>query len=129
MPVRSSNSSVLKWPDRDQVIRAARRYAEQVLAADERAMRVGIFGSYAKGTMGPGSDADILVELADCEEPFERRALRLPPPRLPVPVDLLVLTSREIADRTAQGGRWQREVLATILWLAARQDADGDAPA
>jgi predicted nucleotidyltransferase len=121
MPVKSSNSSVLAWPSAQQVLAAARSYAKTVLDSDPRVLRVGLIGSYARGNQGPGSDADLLIELDSSDEPSYRRALGLPPPRLPVPVDLLVLTRAEIADQAQQSPRWAREVLGVAVWLVERE--------
>lgn len=120
MPVRSLTSSVLRWPSRDEVLTAAGEYARAVVDVSPRVLRVGIFGSYARGNPGPGSDADLLVEVDRSEELFERRALGLPPPRLPVPVDLVVLTRDEISEMTTRRPRWRREVLDATIWLASR---------
>jgi hypothetical protein len=120
MPVRSSSSPVLVWPSRGQVVAAARGYAALLVAADTRVLRVALVGSYATGKHGPGSDADLLVEMRECSAPPMRRALELPPPSLPVPVDLLVLTRSEVDELRRTRPRWTREVLQPALWLAGR---------
>jgi predicted nucleotidyltransferase len=104
----------------EQVLAAARSYAKTVLDSDPRVLRVGLIGSYARGNHGPGSDADLLIELDSSDEPSYRRALGLPPPKLPVPVDLLVLTRAEIADQAQHSPRWSREVLGAAVWLGER---------
>ena len=129
MPVRSSNSSVLVWPSREQVVVAARDYAERLVADDPRVVRVLLVGSYATGTHGPGSDANLLVELSDCNEPPTRRPLALPPPHLPVPVDLLVLTREEVYELAQSRPRWDGEVLQRSVCLAARQEPEAGANA
>jgi predicted nucleotidyltransferase len=127
MPVRSSSSPVLVWPSREQVVAAARGYAERLVAADARVLRVALVGSYATGNHGPGSDADLLVEMSECQTPPTRRALELPPPRLPVPVDLLVFTRGEVDELQRTRPRWTREVLQSALWLADRDVPGHDA--
>ena len=126
MPVRSSNSRVLVWPRREQVVAAARSYARHLVDTDARVVRVGLVGSYAIGTEGPGSDADLLVEMRECAAPPTRRALELPPPDLPVPVDLLVFTEGEVEELRLSRPRWAREVLQSALWLAGRGAQDRD---
>jgi predicted nucleotidyltransferase len=121
MPVRCLNSSVLVWPSAEQVLAAARAYATHVLQSEPHALRVGLFGSYARGDQGPGSDADLLVELSSTDQPPHRRALALPPPRLPVPVDLVVLTRAEVVELGRLSPRWLREVLGRAIWLAERE--------
>jgi predicted nucleotidyltransferase len=44
---------------------------------------VGIFGSYARGDWGVGSDLDLVVVVEDSSEPFERRAVHLDSGREP----------------------------------------------
>lgn len=127
MPVRSSTSSVLRWPDREAVIAAARRYAASLVAACPEVERVALFGSYAADRAGPGSDADILVELSASDRPIAERPLGLPPPRLPVPVDLLVMTTDEIRREREASPRWAAEVHDRALLLAARGEGDEDA--
>lgn len=120
MPVRPWNSSVLVWPSREQVLVAARAYADLLFQSEAGVLRVGLVGSYARGDQGPGSDADLLIVLECSSEPPFRRALALPPPSLPVPVDLLVLTVEEIARLGEESPRWVREVLNKALWLGER---------
>jgi hypothetical protein len=56
MPVRSSSSSVLIWPDQEMVEQAAREWAEAAIAAHPELVRLGYFGSYARGDWGVGSE-------------------------------------------------------------------------
>ena len=86
MPVRSSSSRVLRWPDENEVRLAAARFAERESARPEL-IRLGYFGSYANGTWGVGSDLDLVAVVSDSEEPFERRALSWDLALLPVPAD------------------------------------------
>lgn len=52
MPVRSLSSSMLRWPDRETVDRAVRRWAEEVARRKPEVVRIGYFGSYARGDWG-----------------------------------------------------------------------------
>lgn len=47
MPVRSLNSSVLTWPDRQDVERALEQWLETHVSHRSYIMSVGYFGSYA----------------------------------------------------------------------------------
>ncbi len=71
MPVRSLASSVLRWPDREAVDRAVRTWAAEVARADERILRVGYFGSYARGEATRDSDIDVMIVLRDAVKPTE----------------------------------------------------------
>ncbi|MCL5942238.1 MAG: nucleotidyltransferase domain-containing protein [Actinobacteria bacterium] len=120
MPVRSSNSSVLKWPDRAQVEQAARAWAEEVAGARSDVLRIGFFGSYARGDWGVGSDLDLVAVVTDSEEPFTRRSAAFDLLSLPVPADLLVYTLAEWERLQAEGGRFARMLGAETVWVFRR---------
>lgn len=95
MPVRSLNSSVLRWPSAEEVLRAARAWAAELRRARPEITAIFCTGSLTRADYGVGSDADIVVIAAhapDC--PVERRRL-YEPAHLPVPADLWVYTTRE----------------------------------
>ena len=52
MPVRSLRSSVLRWPHRATVLRAAREWLAVQRASHPEILRVGVFGSYARNDAG-----------------------------------------------------------------------------
>ena len=54
MPVKSSTSSLIKWPDRPAVDRAVRDWARQTAERRTEVLRIGYFGSYARGDWGGG---------------------------------------------------------------------------
>lgn len=115
MPVRSLCSYVLKWPDARQVIAGLRQWAEQVAAQRPELLRVGYFGSYARGDWGVGSDLDVVLVVSEAGDPFIRRAASWDLTALPVPCDLLVYTQAE----------WDRGVLSEkvrgeLIWLWER---------
>ena len=65
MPVRSLNTPVLKWPDKNTVDQAVRSWSiEQALRRPEL-KRIGYFGSYARGDWGVGSDLDLIAVLVE----------------------------------------------------------------
>jgi predicted nucleotidyltransferase len=123
MPVRSSSSSVLRWPDRDAVDGAARAWARrQAERPDLEAL--GYFGSYARGDWGVGSDLDLVAILSRSDEPFERRALAWDLSQLPVPAEILVYTREEWARRLERGGRFARVLETEVVWLLRRPSLD-----
>ena len=61
MPVRSLSSPVLRWPDKREVDQAVRRWSERAVASRPDILRVGYFGSYARGDWGVGSDLDLVI--------------------------------------------------------------------
>lgn len=104
MPVRSLNSSVLKWPDRQTVDAAVRQWAADAAARRCDVALIAYFGSYARGDWGAGSDADILVVLKDTPIPFERRGAEWDASALPVPAEVLVYTEDEWERMKAETG-------------------------
>ncbi len=119
MPVRSLSSPVLKWPDEREVDQAVRRWVERAVASRPEVLRVGYFGSYARGDWGVGSDLDLVIIVERAEEPFERRAAQWDTTELPVPVELLVYTQAEW-KRLAQGGRFYATVMREAVWVYSR---------
>ncbi len=71
MPVRSLNSSVLKWPDKETVDFAVRCWAERMARVRKDVLQIGYFGSYARGDWGVGSDLDLIVIIESSSEPVE----------------------------------------------------------
>lgn len=125
MPVRSLNSSVLKWPDFTTVDRAMRTWARKVATERRDIVRIGYFGSYARGDWGVGSDLDIVVVVEHSDEPFHKRSAAWDTTELPVPTDLLVYTRQEWEDLDPQG-RFSITLQAEAVWVYARDTEDGD---
>jgi len=48
MPVRSLNTSVLKWPDEKEVEEPLKRWANVVTLKRKDIRKIGFFGSYAR---------------------------------------------------------------------------------
>jgi len=117
MPVRSLRSSVLKWPDRDTVDEAVRQWAGLQAARRPELLRVGYFGSYARGDWGVGSDVDLVAIVARSDEPFEARAARWDVTPLPVPADLIVYTSDEWEALQQRGGRFAERLARETVWV------------
>lgn len=113
MPVRSLTSRVLRWPRPEVVDASVRRWAQVVGSSHPEVVRIGYFGSYARGDWGVGSDVDLLVIVTQSDQSFERRGLALHRPRLPVPSDLLVYTLVE----------WERMSLGPGFAATANREA------
>ena len=119
MPVRSLRSSVMRWPDAEEVDAAVRAWARALAAAHPEVRRVGYFGSYARGDWGVGSDVDIVVIVAHSDEPPPRRAARWPVEDLPVPADVLVYTEEEWR-RIPPDSRLDRVMREEVRWVFER---------
>ncbi len=98
-------------------------WAERVVATRPEVLKVGYFGSYARGDWGPGSDLDLLVIVDHATEPFERRGARWDSTDLPVPAELLVYTTDEW-ERLPQRGRFYSTVMREAIWVYVRADPD-----
>lgn len=90
------NSSVLKWPDKESVIRAVHDWAGNIGTNDYNILKIGYFGSYARDDWGVGSDIDHIVIIDSSTEPFESRALKWDTTVLPVPAECVVYTQNEL---------------------------------
>jgi uncharacterized protein len=108
MPVRSSSSRVLRWPDAEAVRGALADWARALRDREPELRAVACFGSYARGDWGPGSDLDVIVILAHDETPPLERARRFDMSALPVPSDLLVYTEAEFNELIGSGTRFAR---------------------
>lgn len=103
MPVRSLNTSVIRWPDGAEVITSLRRWADQTSRIHPEIIRVGYLGSYARGNWGVGSDLDVVFIVQSSEKPFIERSAAFDTNSLPVPVDLLVYTKDEFERLSGVG--------------------------
>jgi len=116
MPVRSLSSSVLKWPDAQTVDQAVRRWVDQIVSRRKDVLRIGYFGSYARGNWGPGSDLDLVIVVERCVQPFERRSVEWDTTELPVPADVLVYTQSEWQSLGAQR-RFYETLTQETVWV------------
>ena len=120
MPVRSSNSSVLKWPDQKTIDRAVRSWSTEQARSQAGVLRLGYFGSYARGDWGVGSDLDLVAVIAETSDPFERRSLKWDLNGLPVPADLVVYTLQEWEELLAKDTRFARMLRDETIWVYTR---------
>lgn len=112
MPVRSLSSSVLRWPEQQQVHRAAVEWARRLMREHHDVERIGYAGSYARGDWGVGSDVDLIILVEAVDAPFIERARRYDATELPVPADILVYSKAEWLDMTERGG-----ALRPVVWV------------
>lgn len=118
---------MLRWPDLATVDAAARRWAAQQAACHPELIRLGYFGSYARGDWGVGSDLDLIAIVAQARRPGPERGRDWDLSALPVPAEILVYTESEWARMRAEGRRLPREIDAHCRWLCGvATDAGGD---
>ncbi len=120
MPVRSSTSSVFRWPDKASVAAAALRWAAVQAAARPDMKRLGYFGSYAVGNWGVGSDLDLVAIVDDDDRPFVERGRAWDLTALPVPAEILVYTAVEWDRVIARGDRFAVVMSTQVVWLWER---------
>lgn len=121
MPVRSLNSSVLKWPNAQTVDHAIRDWANRIAQTHPGVQRIGYFGSYARGDWGVGSDLDVLVIVDQTPMPFERRAVEWDTTELPVPTDVLVYTLEEWHKLQ---NKFRQTVEREIIWVLSNLQSE-----
>jgi uncharacterized protein len=126
MPLRSSDSSVLKWPTKGEVDRSARRWLEQVFDAHKELVAGGYFGSYARDDWGVGSDLDLLLIVAASELPFTRRGLAFDTLSLPVPADLVVYTEVEWRRLLEEGNPFVCRLERETVWVRRSPERPAD---
>jgi predicted nucleotidyltransferase len=121
MPVRSLNSSIIKWPDLKGVREAIGRWAKEEVPKHPGLIRLGYFGSYARGEWGVGSDLDLIAIVAESSDAFERRNLSWSLTSLPVPADLLVYTLAEWESLEKGEGLLGRTLSIETVWVYVKE--------
>jgi len=99
------------------VLAAVRQWAAVQARVHPELLRVGLFGSYARGDHGVGSDVDLVAVVRSAREPALTRASLWATEDLPVPADLLVYTEEEWRDRVARGDRFARMLQDEVIWV------------
>ena len=117
MPVRSLTQSVLHWPQPEQVLQQVRAWVAEQQQANPGLQRVGVFGSYARGTASVGSDLDLVLVDSKAEGPQHERLRLWPLERLPLSCDALVLTPQELEQLLQGSDRMAVELRADLRWL------------
>jgi hypothetical protein len=117
MPVRLLTQSVLRWPTAEQVLADVRAWGLEQRGAHPGLQRLGLFGSYGRGTAAVGSDLDLLLVDDQAEGPQQQRLRQWPLERLPLACDALVLTSVELDQLLRGPSRMAAELQRDLRWL------------
>jgi predicted nucleotidyltransferase len=120
MPVRSLNSSVLKWPDKAEVDRAVRLWSAEQKKRRFDIVRLGYFGSYARGDWGVGSDLDLIAVVEKTNIPFERRSVNWRLESLPVASEIITYTIDEWDHLQNEDSRFVRMLNTEVVWIFER---------
>lgn len=116
MPVRSLNSSVLKWTSKEEVEKTLKDWSIKVKEKHPEIKKIGYFGSYARGNWGVGSDLDVIIVVERSEEPFLKRGLKFDVTDFPVPTEVLVYTEEEL--KKLEKTRFGEEVIKKqVIWI------------
>jgi predicted nucleotidyltransferase len=114
VPTRYSATSVLVWPTAERVLAAGKAWALALAAADQRVVRVGVFGSFARHESAFGSDLDLVV-VVDGTRP-DPRDPRFATESLPVPCDLLIYDLAAWRDLMAGDTRMAETLRREAIW-------------
>lgn len=125
MPVRSLNSSVMKWPSRETVEAALRQWANAATVQNPAIAAVGYFGSYSRNQAGVGSDLDVMILLQSdgndiTQRPFHQRGLAFDFSSIPVPVDAIAYTLEEWAHLETTSPRFYETLTQESIWVWCR---------
>jgi predicted nucleotidyltransferase len=99
------------------VLAAVRAWAKEQAGRHAELLRLGVFGSYARGDAGVGSDVDLVALVRTAPRALHERTLGWPTETLPVPADLLVLTEPEWQELLARPGRFGDVLRAETVWV------------
>jgi predicted nucleotidyltransferase len=105
---------------------AARKWAARAAGIHSEAIRIGYFGSYARGDWGVGSDLDLIAIVSHAAEEFERRSLGWDLNELPVPAEILVYTETEWKALQELGGRFTRTLNEEAVWVYPDEIPEGN---
>jgi len=94
-----------------------RALARRLAASHPELLRLGYFGSYARGDQGVGSDLDLVAVVSEARRPFTERALDFDLAGLPVGAELLVHTEDEWRALGEQRGRFAQRLRTETVWI------------
>ena len=122
-PAALSSSVEVFWLDRPRILRRLRQTAIQLHRSHPEIERILLFGSLARGDAVPGSDADLLLQLAESDRPFLERSSLYRISDMGIGVDVVAYTRTELKEMCAAGNLFVAQALreGVVLW-----DAEGE---
>ena len=115
MPVRSLKQSVWRWPAPEHVHEDVQVWAQQQQRRVPILQRLGMFGSYGRGTAAFGSDLDLFLVDGGARGGQVERLQQWPLAELPLSCDALVLKPPELEQRLNDGYRMAIELRRDLL--------------
>jgi hypothetical protein len=106
------------------VRRALDAWLRQALPDHPEVLRIGYFGSYARGDWGVGSDLDLVVIVPSSDKPFTERPCDWDVTTLPVPTDILVYTQEEWAELAQKSPRFFATLERETVWIFDRREGE-----
>lgn len=125
-PAKSSASVKVFWLDRPQLIERLKGAAQVLSERHPEIEWIALFGSLARGTAVPGSDADLLIVVSHSTEPFLQRTVRYRPEGVGIGVDVVAYTREELAALLEAGNAFVRQALreGMVLFDSPTREAD-----
>jgi uncharacterized protein len=122
-PIQSISLPSVKlfWLNLDGVKSRLTRAAQKLAEMHPEITEIWLFGSLARGEAVPGSDADVLVVLEDCELSFLERSSHYQPEFGGVGVNLLAYTRQELEQMAADGHKFLERITSERFCLFKRQ--------
>jgi len=102
------------------VDRAVRLWAAAETKRRTDIVRLGYFGSYARGDWGMGSDLDVIAVVDETHLPFEKRPVNYRLEHLPVASEILVYTVDEWDALLTRDSRFSRMLKSEVVWIYDR---------
>jgi predicted nucleotidyltransferase len=100
-------------------VAALKRWAGRAVRLHLEVVRIGYFGSCARGDWSVGSDLDVVAIVDRAPVRVAERSLGWDTTTLPVPVDLLVYTPGEWAEVSGRG-RFGATLTSETVWVTER---------
>ncbi|MGD8975124.1 MAG: nucleotidyltransferase domain-containing protein [Desulfobacterales bacterium] len=84
-------------------------------------VRLGYFGSYARGDWGVGSDLDLIAVVNETLESFERRSINWDLNGLPVSAEIIVYSLTEWEELEKKATKFARMLKSEVVWTFSKQ--------
>jgi predicted nucleotidyltransferase len=118
MPKTSSNSVKKRSVPKDRVITELKAWTQKIVTQNSGIIKIGYFGSYARGDYTPASDLDILILIDKSDKVFFKRADDYTADNISVGCEIFVFTKQEVKQRTKKYKKgWVDTILEEAVWI------------